>query len=42
VQWIEDGRFVIANEGDWKGGSLRDQQRATQFFALGKLQIAPR
>lgn len=21
VQWIDDNRFVIANEGDWKGGS---------------------
>lgn len=21
VQWIDDERFVIANEGDWKGGS---------------------
>ena len=21
VQWIDDDRFVIANEGDWKGGS---------------------
>ena len=21
VQWLDDGRFVVANEGDWKGGS---------------------
>ena len=21
MQWIDDDRFVTANEGDWKGGS---------------------
>ncbi len=21
VKWLDDGRFVVANEGDWKGGS---------------------